>query len=281
MSGPIVGKRRLRAELRRLRRERELTQDQVAAEMEWSLSKLIRIENGTVAISVSDLRSLLAYYRVHDTKMVDDLLELARAAKRRMWWDEYRANVPGQLLTFVGFEAEAVSIGEFAPIMFPALMQTRRYAAATSAFEDEVESPVVERRVEFRMRRQEELLSRDEPPRVLAVLDESVLRRQPIHNDEALLVDQIEHAIEFAQRPYADVRIAPLNLGYHPGWEGEFTLLEFGADDGVLYRQQILWEEPELITGYREILRRLSERALPQDASIDFMRQVAGELKRG
>ena len=46
MSGPIVGKRRLRAELRRLRRERELTQDLVAAEMEWSLSKLIRIENG-------------------------------------------------------------------------------------------------------------------------------------------------------------------------------------------------------------------------------------------
>src|SRR5258705_878328 len=182
MSGPIVGKRRLRAELRRLRRERELTQDQVAAEMEWSLSKLIRIENGTVAISVSDLRSLLAYYQVHDTKMVDDLLELARAAKRRMWWDEYRASVPGQLLTYVGFEAEAVYIGEFAPMMFPALMQTRRYAAATSGVDDEVDSPVVERRVEFRMRRQEELLNRENPPRIQVMLDESALRRRPVHN---------------------------------------------------------------------------------------------------
>ncbi|GGM75765.1 DUF5753 domain-containing protein [Dactylosporangium sucinum] len=281
MSGPIVGKRRLRAELRRLRRERELTQDLVAAEMEWSLSKLIRIENGTVAISVSDLRSLLAYYRVHDSKMVDDLLELARAAKRRMWWDEYRASLPMQLLTYVGFEAEAVAVGEFAPVMFPALMQTRRYAAATSTVDDEVESPVVERRVEFRMRRQEELLGREQPPSILTVLDESVLRRQPVPHDEALLVDQIEHAIEFAQRPYADVRIMPLNAGYHSGWDGDFTLLEFGADDAILYRQGLLVEEPEVVSSHREILRRISERALAHDASIDFMRQVAGELKRG
>ncbi|GAA2346263.1 DUF5753 domain-containing protein [Dactylosporangium salmoneum] len=275
MSGPIVGKRRLRAELRRLRRERELTQDLVAAEMEWSLSKLIRIENGTVAISVSDLRSLLAYYRVHDPRTVDELLELARAAKRRMWWDEYRALLAGQQITYVGFEAEATSIGEFAPVMFPTLLQTRRYAHATS----DVESPLAERRVEFHARRQEELFGREEPPRVELFLDESVLRRGPVPGDEALLVDQLEHAIEFAQRPYADVRVIALNAGYHPGWEGDFTLLEFGADDGVLYRQQLLWEEPELIATYRRNLERLRERALPSEASADLMRQIAHELK--
>jgi transcriptional regulator with XRE-family HTH domain len=276
MSGPIVGKRRLRAELRRLRRERELTQDLVAAEMEWSLSKLIRIENGTVAISVSDLRSLLAYYRVHDPKTVDELLELARAAKRRMWWDEYRPSVPGQLLTYVGFEAEAVRIGEFAPIMFPALLQTRRYAHATTAA---AESSLAERRVEFQLRRQDELLSLDEPPRIQTVLDESVLRRLPVPNDEALLVDQLEHTVELAQRPNLDVRVVPLNAGFHIGWEGEFTLLEFGADDGVLFRQQVLWEEPEIVSGFREAFDRLTERALSPEASIDLIRQVAGDLK--
>ncbi|HTJ32185.1 MAG TPA: DUF5753 domain-containing protein [Dactylosporangium sp.] len=275
MSGPIVGKRRLRAELRRLRRERELTQDLVAAEMEWSLSKLIRIENGTVAISVSDLRSLLAYYRVHDPRTVDELLELARAAKRRMWWDEYRPMLAAQLITYVGFEAEASRIGEFAPIMFPTLLQTRRYAHATA----DVESPLAERRVEFHIRRQEELFNREEPPRVQIILDESVLRRGPVPGDDALLVDQLEHTIEFAQRPYADVRVVPLNAGYHPGWEGDFTLLEFGADDGVLYRQQLLWEEPELIMQYRGSLERLAQRALSQEATLDLLRLVAGELK--
>ncbi|WP_432835514.1 DUF5753 domain-containing protein [Dactylosporangium sp. CA-092794] len=276
MSGPIVGKRRLRAELRRLRRERELTQDLVAAEMEWSLSKLIRIENGTVAISVSDLRSLLAYYRVHDPKAVDELLELARAAKRRMWWDEYRPVLPAQLITYVGFEAEATRIGEWSPIMFPTLLQTRRYAHATS----DPESAQAERRVEFHMRRQDELFNREDPPRMQALLDESVLRRGPVPGDDALLVDQIEHTIEFAQRPYTDVRVVPLNAGYHPGWDGDFTILEFGADDGVLYRQQLLWEEPELVGAYRGILDRLTERALSHDATLDLLRQVAGELKR-
>lgn len=275
MSGPIVGKRRLRAELRRLRRERELTQDLVAAEMEWSLSKLIRIENGTVAISVSDLRSLLAYYRVHDPRTVDELLDLARAAKRRMWWDEYRPILPAQLLTYVGFEAEAVRIGEFAPIMFPTLLQTRRYAHATT----DGESATADRRVEFHMRRQEELFNREEPPRIQVVLDETVLRRNPAPNDEALLVDQLEHVIEFAQRPYAEVHVIPLNAGYHQGWEGDFILLEFGADDGVLYRQQLLWEEPELVTSYRGILDNLIQRSLAPEATIDLMRQVAGELK--
>ncbi|MEV8514069.1 DUF5753 domain-containing protein [Dactylosporangium sp. NPDC051484] len=275
MSGPIVGKRRLRAELRRLRRERELTQDLVAAEMEWSLSKLIRIENGTVAISVSDLRSLLAYYRVHDPRTVDELLELARAAKRRMWWDEYRPMLLGQLITYVGFEAEATRIGEFSPIMFPTLLQTRRYAHATS----DAESPLAERRIEFHMRRQEELFSREEPPHIQVILDESVLRRSPVPGDEALLVDQIEHTIEVAQRPYTEVRVVPLNAGYHAGWEGDFTLLEFGADDGVLYRQQLLWEEPELITTYRGILERLGQRALSQETTLDLLRQVAHDLK--
>ncbi|MDG6104773.1 helix-turn-helix domain-containing protein [Dactylosporangium aurantiacum] len=278
MSGPIVGKRRLRAELRRLRRERELTQDLVAAEMEWSLSKLIRIENGTVAISVSDLRSLLAYYRLHDTQLVDDLLELARAAKRRMWWDEYRAVLPGPLLSYVGFEAEAVFVGTFEPMQFPELMQTRRYSSATTA---EHKAGDHEQRVEFRLRRQSELFEREAPSRFQALIDESVLRRLPLHDDEAVLVDQIEHAVEFAQRPYADVRIVPFNAGYHIGWEGAFTVLEFGADDGMLHKGGQLLEEPELITTHTEGLRALARMALPHEASIDLMRQVAAELKRG
>src|SRR3569833_301709 len=133
MSGPTVGKRRLRAELRRLRTDRELTQELVATDMEWSLSKLIRIENGTVAISVSDLRSLLAYYAVHEQQRVDALLELARAAKRRMWWDEYRPYLQPSLLTFVGFESDATRIECFHPVLLPGLVQTEAYSRAVQS----------------------------------------------------------------------------------------------------------------------------------------------------
>ena len=73
---PLVPRRRLRTELRRARAGVGLTQDQVAAAMDWSLSKLIRIENGTVSISTNDLRVLLNLYQIHDRPRVDHLVEL-------------------------------------------------------------------------------------------------------------------------------------------------------------------------------------------------------------
>ncbi len=278
VSGPTVGRRRLRAELRRLRVDRELTQEYVAAEMEWSLSKLIRIENGTVAISVSDLRSLLAYYGIHDAQSVDPLLDLARAAKRRMWWDEYRAELHTALLTFVGFESEATDIGTFQPILLPGLVQTEAYARALQrGLRPDLDEKQIARRVEFRLRRQAELFQRDDPPRFLAVLDESVLRRQP-DPDRDLLHEQLAHLLEFARQPYATIQILPFTAGVHSGWDGNFTVMGFGGgDDSVFYAQNnpsgdvLLWEEQDVAERFRQLLQNLTNRALSPEASIEFI----------
>lgn len=278
VSGPTVGRRRLRAELRRLRVDRELTQEHVASEMEWSLSKLIRIENGTVAISVSDLRSLLAYYGIHDPQSVDPLLDLARAAKRRMWWDEYRAELHTALLTFVGFESEATDIGTFQPILLPGLVQTEAYARALQrGLRPDLDDKQIDRRVAFRLRRQEELFTRDDPPRFLAVLDESVLLRQP-DADEQTMRGQLTHLVEFAQQPFATVHVLPFTAGVHRGWDGNFTVMGFGGgDDGVFYAQNnpsgdvLLWEEQEVADRFRQLLQTLTNRALSPEASLEFI----------
>ncbi|MBV8994153.1 MAG: helix-turn-helix transcriptional regulator, partial [Pseudonocardiales bacterium] len=57
-----------------------MTQRDVAAAMDWSQSKLIRIESGAVKISTNDLRALLAHYGV-DTSRIDALLAVGRAAR--------------------------------------------------------------------------------------------------------------------------------------------------------------------------------------------------------
>jgi transcriptional regulator with XRE-family HTH domain len=281
VSGPTVGRRRLRAELRRLRVDRELTQEYVAAEMEWSLSKLIRIENGTVAISVSDLRSLLAYYGIHDAQRVDPLLDLARAAKRRMWWDEYRAELHTALLTFVGFESEATDIGTFQPILLPGLVQTEAYTRALQrGLRPDLDEKQIDRRVEFRMRRQAELFKREDPPRFLAVLDESVLLRRP-DPDARLMREQLKHLIEFAQQPYATIQVMPFAAGVHRGWDGNFTLMGFGsADDGVFYAQNnpsgdvLLWEEQAVAERFWQLLQTLTNRALSPTESIEFINRL-------
>ena len=74
---PAVARRRLRLALRRAREEKGFTQHQVAEEMEWSISKVMRIESGEVTVSVNDTRSLLTYLGITDSDEVsrDDPLE--------------------------------------------------------------------------------------------------------------------------------------------------------------------------------------------------------------
>lgn len=58
-----------------------MTQKQVAAAMDWSVSKMLRIEAGIVGISVIDLRALLAYYNIDDEQLASELISLVQAAR--------------------------------------------------------------------------------------------------------------------------------------------------------------------------------------------------------
>ena len=78
---PLVARHRLLRAVRRAREEAGLTLKQVADALDWSESKLIRIEKGVVGISVTDLRALLAYYGLRDSAHVDRLVGMARTAR--------------------------------------------------------------------------------------------------------------------------------------------------------------------------------------------------------
>jgi hypothetical protein len=73
-----------------------LTQQQAAAALGWSLSKLARIEAGRSGISVAGMQALLALYQVSDDQ-AGPVLELARAARTRPWHARYPVamTVPG------------------------------------------------------------------------------------------------------------------------------------------------------------------------------------------
>jgi transcriptional regulator with XRE-family HTH domain len=79
----LAQRRLLRAELRHERELAHLTQKEVARAMDWSPSKMLRIETGAVGISTTDLRALLIYYNVRDRQETEDLVDLARAARSR------------------------------------------------------------------------------------------------------------------------------------------------------------------------------------------------------
>ena len=156
---PTVRRRRLAAELHRLRELSGLTGDQVAARLGWSPSKISRIENIRSGIKVQDASRLLDLYGVEGSHR-DDLLALAQEAERKGWWETFSADLPEELIDFIGMEAEAATAWNWEPQVVPGLLQTESYARElVGNWQSFVKSmpSAIERRVEARLARQQVL----------------------------------------------------------------------------------------------------------------------------
>lgn len=284
LHGPTIGRRRLRSVLRRARESAGLTQEQVATAMDWSLSKLIRIEAGTVSISTNDVKALLQHYQLTDPKQVRELVALARLARRRAWWSPYREAIPASFAAFIGLEAEASGLQVYQTVCIPGLLQTERYARAIVAAAppiDQAAAPARELTVELRLRRQREVLERADPPRIEAVLDEATLRRQVGGPD--CLRDQLRHLVELARARHVTVQVIPFTVpDYSVG--ASFIVVKFPDPDDtdVVYAEgsmiQDVVDDPESVRPYQEMFRQLRARSLSRADSLVLIEKIADEL---
>jgi len=281
---PVVQRRRLRAELRKARLEAGLTQEQVAAAMDWSLSKVIRIEAGSVGVSTNDLKALLRHYQLGDPDRTNELVALARASRERAWQSVYRDVAAPGLLQLIGYEAAASIERNFEPILIPGLLQTDEYARAVIREFVGKQAPAesVDTLAEIRMRRQEQL-DKEDPPLLFFILDEAVVRR--LIGGEAVMRRQIRRLIEMAGRPNVTIEIVPSNAGAHPGLKGPFVILQFPdpADDDVLYLESargdlVIRDDPEEVVAYREAFEELRGLSLGPERSTDYLVNLAGQM---
>jgi transcriptional regulator with XRE-family HTH domain len=283
--GSVVQSALLRDELIRLRKKRGLTQQRVAATLEWSPSKLIRVEGGTSSITKVDLDALLTRYGVTSESHRDRLQALNRAAKEPGWWDGYKDDVSPTYLSYVGFEAGAAFIRQFQTGFIPALLQTPEYSEIVTNV-----AAVDPRRdrslVRLRLQRQAELARRTAPPRQYFVLDEGVVRRHVgIKQDRAIMPSQLRFVADRAEQDdLVTVRVLPFEAGAHPGID-PFTLLQFDAglpdtlfldaDRGAF--TMITGEDPQVMK-YVQDFEDLIEDSWSAESSIEFMRKVADEM---
>jgi transcriptional regulator with XRE-family HTH domain len=282
--GPTIGRRRLRSVLRRAREKAGLTQEQVASAMDWSLSKLIRIEAGTVSISTNDVKALLQHYQLTDPEQVRDLVALARLARRRAWWSPYRDAIPPSFAAFIGLEAEASGLHLYHTVCIPGLLQTERYARAIVAAAppiDHATAPARELVVELRMRRQREVLDRTDPPRVEAVLDEATLRRQIGGPD--CLRHQLRHLVELGRSHQVTAQVLPFTVpDYSVG--ASFIIVGFPDPDDtdVVYAEgsmiQDVIDDREAVRPYQEMFAELQAKSLTPADSLAKIEEIANEL---
>ncbi|MBO2460702.1 helix-turn-helix domain-containing protein [Actinomadura violacea] len=282
--GPVVQRAVLTSELQRLRQENDTTQEQVAAALDWSTSKLIRIEGGAVGVSTTDLHALLRHYGIQDgDAQIAKLTEIARDARQRGWWALYKNELAPEYLRYIGYENGASIIRSFQPLLVPGLLQTEEYAnAVTVEF-----VPTLNQRdvvVEVRMRRQEEIFSQSGPPRISMVVDEAALRRRVGGQvDPGIMPRQLRHLLGMLEKPYVSIEVIPFSKGAHFGMGGEFTVLEF-ADarvNDVLYIEQtdVTVMDPDArITGYRAAYENLRQLAVRPDETGRFIEEIIASM---
>lgn len=282
--GPVVQSALLRGEMIRLRKESGLTQEQVATGLDWSPSKLIRVEGGRSSITKVDLDALLTQYGVSSESQRDRLQALNRGARERAWWAPYRDDIAATYLDYVGYEAGAAFIRQSLASAVPGLLQTPEYAEVLTT--NSVDAVRVGTVVKFRMQRQAELARRSAPPRQYYVIDEGVIRRHVgISQDPAIMPDQLR---SIADRVESDelvtVRVIPFSAGAHIGLSGPFTLLEFaGAMPDLLYldtgrSSTLITGEDSRIAEYADDFEVLLESALSTSQSVGLIREAAESM---
>lgn len=279
---PTARGRRLRHELRRLREEAGLTHSEVARRLEWSPSKVSRIETGQSRVQTGDVRDLLEIYGVTDQATCESLVQLAREARRRGWWTRY-TDVLGSG-TYVGLEAEAAGLHTYESMFIPGLLQTEDYARAViRAGQTRPDPETLSRRLSARMARQE-ILERNDPPEIWAVLDESVVSR-PI-GGPGVMRAQLQHLIELTTKPNTTLtlQILPFTVGAHPGMNGPFVIVTFNSptDPPMVYLETatdgLYLDEPADVERYTLRFNHLVARALGPDESRTMIAALAERM---
>jgi transcriptional regulator with XRE-family HTH domain len=278
---PSLRRRRLAAELRKIREQSGSSGAEIAQQLGWQASRISRLETRQSGITAPDLRKLLNAYGVTDEGYRAYLAELARKVNERGWWQKYSGLIGTDYADLISLEAEAQAIRNYEQELVPGLLQTPDYARAVFRTARPAEtSGQIDRRVEIRLERQEVLTRPDPaPPRLHVVLSEGALRR-PVGGHEVMR-RQIEHLMLPRDRASVTIQVLPFGIGVHTSMMGSFRMMTFAEPDdpgvvSVEYATGTLFlEEPDELRSYDEIWRMLQASALSADDSAALLRSTS------
>jgi transcriptional regulator with XRE-family HTH domain len=281
-TGPTVRRRRLGAELRRLRDSAGYKLEEVAGMLGVAPSTLSRIETGKAPTKSAYLSQLLELYQVTDAGQRQILVDMAREGHRKGWWAAYDDVLPSGLGVYVGLEAEASGLRSYEIGVVHGLLQTTDYARAIlRASAPRHTADQIERLVNLRMERQRRL--DDNPPLDLWVIhDEAVIRRTV--GGPVVMRHQLAHLLVAAGLPGVTLQVLPFDTGAHAGHDGPFSIVEFydRSDSEVVYVEStagpIYLEKDREVRASAEVFDRLRAAALPPEASLDLISKAAREL---
>jgi hypothetical protein len=269
--------RRLAKALRRLREDARLSLEEAAPKLDWSASKLGRIETAQQGVDVHGVRSMLDLYNVGGAQWTE-IVELTREARRKGWWHAYGVSNAG----FLALETDAAVVYSYQLGNVPGLLQTADYARAVfRGSRPQRTEAELDHHVQMRLFRQRRLTA-DPLLELAAIVDETVLRR-PIGGVEVMR-GQLRHLVSQAALPSVSFQILPVSVGVHQGMNGAFSVLGFADPDepAVAYTEDAVKavhvDKEAEVRGYKLVFDQLRSEALSPRDSVALLEQLAASL---
>ncbi|MFF2953110.1 helix-turn-helix domain-containing protein [Kitasatospora sp. NPDC057965] len=279
-SNPTLRQRRLGAELRKMREQAGLGGTELGRLLGASPSVVTQMESARIGVSAERVRSFAAVCKCTNQSLVDALVEMA-IERGKGWWEEYQGVLPTDFLEIAEMEAHAHKLYTWATTYIPGLQQTGTYASAVfSRISPPLPRHDIDVRTAFRVQRQRVVRGRRTP--YVSFIHEAALRMQ--FGGPRVLADQLAALIEASEQPSMSVRVVPFDMDTFPGAgenimyaEGqvpELDTLQMDSAQGVLF-----FHSQADLANQRATFAGLDSTALSEDASRDFIRKIASELK--
>jgi transcriptional regulator with XRE-family HTH domain len=287
MPSPYVRRRRLAAELRKIRESRGLTTDDLARQVYQSRTKITRLELGQVRPDLAEIMKILEILGV-EGRQYERLFQLAREASEKGWWDRYGVAMGPRQKLYADLEYSAKSIRDYNQTAMPVVLQSPEFVSALVAIDQRQGTQVYqpEWMADARDRRQRELL-RPDGPSYEAVLDECVIHRLAV--PPGVMAKQLQHmASVVSSKDRITVRVLPYNARIPGGWlpKSSFYLFTFpdpgDAPLAVLetVTTDVVITQRREVEQYTGMYSRLRKAALSRGDSLTFLRGVADRLAR-
>jgi transcriptional regulator with XRE-family HTH domain len=221
-TNPTQRQKRLGHELRKLREAAGMTTAEAGRHVGLGQAHLSHIEAGRTACVEPRLRALAQLYGCRNDPLIETLVSMSNADGKG-WWTSYRQIVDERGRDLAELESTATAFRVSQWLYVPGLLQTRDYMRELFLNGDPGGQPeVIERQIEFRLRRQQ-VLSAEREPQCHAVIHEAMFHMHFV--SRATMRGQLRHLVEQAQRPNVTIQLIPFKAESHPVTPGApFTI---------------------------------------------------------
>ncbi len=197
-----------------------------------------------------------------------------------LWDRSSGSGLPTWYQGVADIEQAASEIRIYHPLLVPGLLQIEEYTEHIFRVGRPRDTPAeLDDLVRGRMNRQA-IFDRERPPRLVAVLDEGVLRRPT--GGRGIMRRQLSRLLAACDQPYISIQVVPYESDHHPGLSNAFTLFTVPKKPPVLYvetrRSGAPTDDPEAVDDYSQLFADLQGAALPLGASRQLIAQMQGEF---